>query len=78
MRIPSTGLAVSRKMADLLRVERVTDDTGTVLWQLCDESADLELPNRFLRHLHYRSMSPNTIPRLRISTAGSNADTPLR
>jgi site-specific recombinase XerD len=44
-----------------LRAERIIDETGNILWQLADERADLELPNRFLRHLHNRSMSPNTV-----------------
>jgi site-specific recombinase XerD len=30
-------------------------------WELDDEGADVELPNRFLRHLGHRGMSPNTV-----------------
>jgi hypothetical protein len=44
-----------------LRAERIIDETGTTLWHLVDEHADLELPSWFLRHLHNQSMSPNTI-----------------
>jgi site-specific recombinase XerD len=50
-----------RAWEPFLRAERIIDETGSSLWQLADERADPELPNRFLRHLHNRSMSPNTV-----------------
>ncbi|SFW86792.1 hypothetical protein [Amycolatopsis australiensis] len=47
-----------RTWEPFLRAERIIDETGRSLWELADERASLELPNRFLRHLHNRSMSP--------------------
>ena len=46
-------MADLRAWENVLRAERTIDETGITLWQLVDEPADLTLPNRFLRHLHF-------------------------